>query len=59
MLQEQHKKNLSLNEDLETKKEMFVKRELEYRRIIEDLQEEIKQKTLFNINDSKHLEIAA
>lgn len=33
-------------------------RELEYRRIIEEMQDEIKSKALLDVNDSKHMEDA-
>lgn len=42
--------------DLNTRQERFVKREMEYRKIIEELQSELRSKTTLDQGDKKVME---
>lgn len=57
ILEEQKSENERLKEELEGKKDRYVLRELEYRKIIEDLQGEIREKAVLDINEAKKMEL--
>jgi len=57
ILEEQKGENERLKEELEGKKDRYVLRELEYRKIIEDLQGEIREKAVLDINEAKKMEL--
>ncbi|EGR27524.1 hypothetical protein IMG5_194730 [Ichthyophthirius multifiliis] len=56
ILIEQKKQNKRLIDELESRKERFKKREVEYRKIICELQDEIKNKAVPNTNEQKRQE---
>lgn len=55
-LNEVKDKNNLLIIDLNNRKERFVKREIEYRKIIDELQQELRQKTTLDQGDKKLME---
>jgi len=55
---EQKKENKRFTDEIENRKDRFLKREKEYRVIIEDLQNEIKHKALPDIQENRKLEEA-
>ncbi|EGR30762.1 hypothetical protein IMG5_124280 [Ichthyophthirius multifiliis] len=57
LLEEQKAINENLKQELEIRKERCVKRELEYRKIIEELQNEIRQKAVLDTNEAKKMEV--
>ncbi|EAR92965.2 hypothetical protein TTHERM_00295780 (macronuclear) [Tetrahymena thermophila SB210] len=58
LLETQKQENEKLKNDLENRKDRYVQRELEYRKIIEELQNEIRQKAVLDLNEAKKMELA-
>ena len=55
-LQHQRDLNNELKMDINSRQERFVKREMEYRKIIEELQKELRSKANLDFNDKKVME---
>ncbi|KAL4451123.1 hypothetical protein ABPG74_021445 [Tetrahymena malaccensis] len=58
LLETQKQENEKLKNDLDNRKDRYVQRELEYRKIIEELQNEIRQKAVLDLNEAKKMELA-